>query len=122
MIDGTTDTAPDGYDPYVFYYDQFRENAALQHQNYIGYQMYLQNMEDITYNRYSKELAEKVKQQVLGMQNHDIGDLLAQIDPDFDISGISNGPDIAGSSDIMTRYITDNATKKFLEVLNASTL
>ena len=47
-------------------------------------------MEDITYNRYSKELAEKVKQQVLGMQNHDIGDLLAQIDPDFDISGISS--------------------------------
>jgi len=49
----------------VFYYDQFQENKAVQYQKYIGYQMYLQNIEDITYNRYSKELAEKIKDQVL---------------------------------------------------------
>jgi len=84
--------------------------------------MYLQNIEDITYNRYSRELAEKVKQQVLGMQNYDIADLLTKIDPEFDVSLISSGMDIEGASDVMTRYITDNATKKFLEIFNSSTL
>jgi hypothetical protein len=49
----------------VFYYDQFRESEALQYQNYIGYESYLENIEDITYNRYSKELAEKVSEKIL---------------------------------------------------------
>ena len=122
VIDGTDSPAPNTYEPYVFYYDQFRENAALQYQNYIGYQMYLQNMEDITYNRYSKDLAEKVKDQVLGIQNADITDLLTQIDPEFDLSALSRGPDISGSSDIISRYVTDNATKKFLQIFNGTTL
>lgn len=82
----------------------------------------MQNIEDITYKRYSKELAEKVKDQVLGIQNLEIQDLLRNVDPEFDISGLSSGPDVNASSDILTRYITDNATNKFLEIFNSSTL
>ncbi len=122
VIDGTSTDAPDAYEPYVFYYDQFRESSALQYQKYIGYQSYLQNIEDITYNRYSKELAEKIKNQVLGVQNQDIQDLLIKVDPEFDLSRFSSWPDIAASSDIMTRYITNNATNKFLEIFNSSAL
>jgi len=122
VIDGQDTDAPLDYEPYVFYYDQFRENEALQYQSYVWYQMYLQNIEDITYNRYSKELAEKVKDQVLGVQNADIQDLLIEVDPDFDMSGFWDGPDSSSSSDVLTRYITDNATKKFLEIFNGSTL
>lgn len=84
--------------------------------------MYLQNIEDITYNRYSKELAEKIKDQVLGIQEYEISELMNKVDPDFDISGITNGPDTEMSSDIATRYITDNSTKRFLEIFNGSTL
>ena len=122
MIDGKDTAAPESYEPQVFYYDQFRENAALQYENYIGYDMYLQNIEDITYHRYSKELAEKVKDQILGIQNLEIQDLLINVDPEFDISALSNGPNVESSSDVLTRYITDNATNKFLEIFNSSTL
>ena len=86
MIDGVNTPAGDAYEPQVFYYDQFRENEALQYQKYAGYEMYLQNIEDITYNRYSKELAKKVSDQVLGIQNADLQDLLIAVDPEFDIS------------------------------------
>ncbi len=122
ILDGLFSPAKDDYEPYVFYYDQFRENQALQYQNYIGYESYLENIEDITYNRYSKELAEKVSEKILWVQNADIADLLAEVDPDFDISGIQNSPNAQSSSDILTRYITDNSTKKLLEVFNGSTL
>lgn len=122
VIDGLNTQAEDDYEPYVFYYDQFRENEALQYQKYTGYEMYLQNIEDITYNRYSKELAKKVSDQVLGIQNAELQDLLIAVDPEFDISGVASGPDVNASSDILTRYITDNSTKKFLEIFNGSTL
>jgi len=116
-----TDT-PEDYEPYVFYYDQFRENAGLQYEEYVGYKAYQENIEDITYNRYSKELAEKIKDQVLGIQNQNISDLIANVDPDFDISWLSSGPDVNASSDVLTRYITDNSTNRFLEIFNSSTL
>jgi len=122
IVDGKDTPAWEDYEPYVFYYDQFRENEALQYQNYIWYQSYLENIEDITYNRYSKELAEKVSQKIMWVQNADISDLLAKVDPDFDISGAQSIPDANSSSDVLTRYITDNSTKKLLEIFNGSTL
>jgi len=122
VIDGKNTWEPSDYESYVFYYDQFRENEALVYQSYVWYQMYLQNIEDITYNRYSKELAEKIKDQVLWVQNAEISDLIRQVDPDFDISSLSSGPDASNSSDVLSRYITDNTSKKFLEIFNGSTL
>jgi len=122
VLSGDANSAPSDYEPYVFYYDQFRENAGLQYEEYVGYQAYLENIEDITYNRYSKELAEKIKDQVLGIQNQNIADLIANVDPDFDISSFSSWPDVEASSDVLTRYITDNSTNKFLEIFNSSTL
>ena len=45
------------------------------------------------------------------------------MDPSLDPSSFGDtGPDENSSSDILTRYITDNATKKFLEIFNGSTL
>lgn len=123
VLDGQNTPEPETYKPYVFYYDQFRENKAVQYQNYLGYQMYLQNIEDLTYNRYSKELAKKVSEQILSGQNEEIVSLLQKIDSKFDMTSFNNaGPDPDASSDVMTRYITNNATKKFLEIFNGSTL
>lgn len=62
----------------------------MQYQKYIGYEMYMQNIEDITYKRYGKDLAEKVKNQVLGIQNLEIQDLLRNVDPEFDISSLAS--------------------------------
>ncbi|GEM_PF-5529695 len=47
-------------------------------------------MEDITYNRYTRELAEKVKNQVLGTQNESIRDLIQKAIPGFPSNGISS--------------------------------
>jgi len=122
ILNGLFTPAEEDYEPYVFYYDQFRENEALQYQNYVWYESYLENIEDITYNRYSKELAEKVSGKILWVQNADIADLLAEVDPNFDISWIQNSPNTASSSDVLTRYITNNSTKKLLEVFNGTAL
>lgn len=122
VLDGEKTKAPINYEPQVFYYDQFRENAGLQYQNYVGYKNFVENKEDIVYKRYSKELAEKVKNQILWVQNQDIKDLILKVDPNFDISKLSSGPDIEKSSDILSRYVTDNSTKRFLQIFNESTL
>jgi len=37
----------------------------LNYNSYAGYQAYEENKEDIVYNRFSKELAEKIKNDVL---------------------------------------------------------
>jgi hypothetical protein len=47
-------------------------------------------MEDITYNRYTKNLAEKIKNQVLGVQNENLEDLIKKAIPGFSTAGISS--------------------------------
>jgi len=49
------------YEPYVFYYDQIRETKAVKYVDYKAYEATLENMEDLSYNRFSAELAEKLK-------------------------------------------------------------
>jgi len=117
-----SDTLLDSYEPYVFYYDQFRETQALSYEKYEWYRAYLQNQEDIVYNRYTRELADTVKNQVLGTQNENIVDLIEKAIPWFPTDGFSSGPDIEQTPDIQTRFITDNATNKFLEIFNEWTL
>lgn len=122
VIDGQNTPADDDYEPSVFYYDAFRENEALQYESYIGYKSYLENIEDIAYNRFSAELAERVTDDVLWSQNDTIADLISNVDPSFDISWLSSWPDASSSSDILTRYITNNTTNSFLEIFNSSAL
>ncbi|MCD5380636.1 VCBS repeat-containing protein, partial [Candidatus Gracilibacteria bacterium] len=127
-INGKTDEDVDSnYKPYVFYFDEFREQASLSYSKYQGYEAYLENKEDLNYSRYSKELAQSIQDRVLGAQSDQITDLMKDLDPDVtDLSALesfkSTGPDISKTSAISTRFITNNVTKKFLEVLNSSTL
>jgi hypothetical protein len=51
--------------PYVFYFDEKREQAAINYQNYLAYVNYLLNIEDISYNRFSKYLADKLAKSYL---------------------------------------------------------
>ncbi len=55
----------ESYVPYVFYFDQFREIEAINAINYNWYKAKKENEEDLVYNRFSKDLAKKVKDQVL---------------------------------------------------------
>jgi hypothetical protein len=113
---------PENYEPYVFYYDQFREQASVKYSDYTWYQAYLENLEDITYKRYSKDLAEKIKDKILWMDDEQLVDLITKVDPNFDTSSLIEWPDTANTFDIHSRYITDNTVKNFMEIFNDSTL
>jgi len=122
---------PDSYEPFVFYYDQFREEKGLNYTNYKWYEAYINNKEDIVYSRFTKELANKISDALLWTANDKIwsmvNDLSDKIDwlwdesPFWEIpSDLSNfesqWPETDNSPDIQTRYITENMTNKFLEV------
>jgi len=111
------------YEPFVFYYDQFRESSWLQYDRYVWYEMYLDNIEDLNYNRYTRELAERVSEKVLWIQNDEIIDLVLNVDPEFDIIRFqNNSSDISNAPEITTKYITDNVVNNFLEIFNGVTL
>ncbi len=111
---------PSNYEPFVFYYDQFREESAMSYQNYKWYEAYKDNLEDISYNRFTKKLAEKVKDMVLWEEDLETKLLLDQIAPGLDISWVNSWPDISKSSDIQTMILTEKTIKKFVEVFNSS--
>lgn len=113
----------DDYEPFVFYYDQFRESSGLQYDRYVWYEMYLDNIEDLSYNRYTRELAERVSETVLWIQNNELIDLVLNVDPEFDIIRFqNNSSDISNAPEITTKYITDNVVNNFLEIFNGATL
>lgn len=111
---------PVSYEPFVFYFDQFREEKAVYYPWYKWYTAYLDNKEDIVYNRFSKDLAQKIKEEVLWAQNDEISDLINSISDEkikeaFDSQQESNLDNV---SDISTRTITQEALNKFIEVFN----
>ena len=116
------DDSIEDYDPFVFYYDQFRETSAIQYQKYEWYKAYIENREDFTYDRYSKELAQSVSDQVLSGSSEDIQDLIWALDPDFPIDAFGSSPDVDNAPDIQTRHVADNSIEKFLEIFNSSAL
>jgi hypothetical protein len=130
---------PNDYKPFVFYYDQFREEKALNYNVYDQYKWYLQNKEDIIYNRFSKDLADKISQNSLRNATEVITGLIENINDDFGslTSGANLGfndsdqtlplsgmtiPDTNGVPDIQTRHIIKKATKTFLESFSKWTL
>lgn len=111
------------YEPYVFYYDQFRDKQSLSYSKYLGYEAYRNNIEDLTYARYTKELAERLQSEIVTQDQSSIESLLQAVDPDVDLSSIQATSEFSGDiPDMATRYITQNTVKKFLEIFNSSSL
>lgn len=110
----------DNYRPFVFYYDQFREQKSIHYPSYKWYKAYLENKEDINYNRYTKSLANKVQKEVLWAENNEVSWLLSQIvGHKYDsLLKKTNWPDTKKASDISTRFITQKAIKTFIESFN----
>ncbi len=113
---------PVGYDPNVFYFDAFRESKALNYNSFVGYKWYLENKEDIVYNRFSNSLAEKLKDQVLWNSNDQIWDLLQSVAPDLDAGSLSQWPDLSNTPDIQSRHVTQKIAKKFIEIFAGGAL
>lgn len=109
----------DTYEPYVFYFDSFRESKALNYNSYVWYELYLSNKEDIIYNRYTKELADKLKQELLWSSTESLGSLAKKIDPTLSddlINSLDNN--LEWVPDIQTRTIINETVKKFIQVIS----
>lgn len=115
------DVINDDYEPYVFYYDQFRENNAVNYANYKGYLAYYNNLEDIIYKRFSKELADKLKEALESWQNEEIDELAKKLGLESLFSQ-ETSLDLTQSSDILSRYVTNASIKNFIEVFNEGTI
>lgn len=106
------------YEPYVFYFDQFRTSQSLVYNSYKSYEWYLDNREDLVYNRFSKDLAKKLKDKVLWKNNEDLSSLIKNVDPNFDLSKYSWNLSAENITDIQSRYIIQNSIKKFVQAFN----
>jgi len=113
---------PTNYKPYVFYYDQFREKKSINFQAYKWYQAFLANIEDISYNRFSKDLAGRVKDLVLWGSQNTVSNLIKNLPSYVNTWSLqwSIWPDISKSSDIQTMPITQKTIKRFLEIFNST--
>ena len=108
--------APSNYEPFVFYFDQFREEKSLNYNSYQSYEWYIENKEDIVYNRFSKELADKLSNKTIWVANDEISKLAEALDPELAEKFKSSIPDTNKTPDIQTRHITGNIKKTFLEI------
>lgn len=107
------------YEPYVFYFDSFRESQSLNYSSYIWYKWYLENKEDIVYNRYTKDLANKLKSEILWSSENILSDLAKKVDPSLDKNTIKSvDTSLDNVPDIQSRYIINNSVKKFLEIFS----
>ncbi|MDP2089997.1 MAG: FG-GAP-like repeat-containing protein [Candidatus Gracilibacteria bacterium] len=113
---------PSVYEPYVFYYDQFREEKALNYNSYEAYESYLENKEDILYSRFNKKLSDAVINKSSSSSNETIAKLLEKVDPNYGKEYIGEKPDTSRVPDIHNRYLINNVTKKFLEIFAKGTI
>lgn len=111
------------YEPYVFYFDSFRESQALNYNSYIWYKWYLENKEDIVYNRYTKELANKLKEELLWNSTNMLMDLAKKVNPNIEDSLVKSvDTSLNNVPDIQSRYIINNSIKKFLEIFSKGSI
>ncbi|MDD2907859.1 MAG: VCBS repeat-containing protein [Candidatus Gracilibacteria bacterium] len=111
------------YEPYVFYFDAFRESKSVNYNSYVGYKGYLENKEDINYNRFTKDLANKLKQEILGNSNNSISELAKKVNPNLDPSLLSSvDTSLDNIPDIQSRYIINSSIKKFLEIFSPGSI
>ncbi len=104
------------YEPYVFYFDYFREIKALNKDSYNMYKAYKDNEEDLSYGRYTKELAKKMEKNTLWVVREDIFSLMKKLDPSVDASILEKQKkNLDNAADIQSKYPIENTSKTFLE-------
>lgn len=105
-------------EPRVFYMDTFHDQESSSYENWKSYNLYLDNLEDITYRRFNKSFAKKLYD---ASQDFYSLDLATIKDPSIKalVAAYSGSAmDISKAPDIATKDIVEKATKRFFEVLN----
>lgn len=106
-------------EPRVFYMDTFHDQEASSPDLWKSYNLYLDNIEDITYNRFNKYLAKKLydaSQSFYGINSATVTDPAIKSILDT-YSGSTM--DISKAPDITTKDIIEKSVKQFFEVFNA---
>ena len=107
-------------EPRVFYFDGVHDERVSGFTNWKLYDTYLKNIEDLSYNRFSKYLAKKLYDTAneiftidgTSIQNPEIKKMLAE--------NSGSTMDFASSPDITTKQVIEKATKQFFEIFNPS--
>ena len=125
---------PSNYKPFVFYYDQIREEKSLNYTSFRWYKTYLSNKEDIVYNRFSKDLSKKISDDILWASDNitwlinnisEKNKFIPKKERIFDIKESTlkqinkldkNPINTKNVPDIQTRHITKNLSKNFIEI------
>lgn len=109
--------------PYVFYYDQIRENQYITDVWYEWYQAYIANLEDLTYDRYTKDLLNRLKSHLDKEQSDQISDLKEIPGLESVVSSLWNSDDIyTDLPDIQIETLASQFAKKYLEAFNKAWL
>jgi hypothetical protein len=111
------DSIPENYEPYVFYFDQIRESKAASLDSFRAYEAYLENKEDILYQRYNQKLWDKIKEKVLDAQKDSMEGLQDILWDSINLSTAS-WPELLNVPDIQIRHIINKSTKKFVEIFS----
>jgi len=130
-----SDSLDTEYEPHIFYYNQAVEQKAISKERYRAYNAWLQNREDINYNRFSAKLLDRISALALWDQDKEITDLLSKVAPALSWkyenktathSGNWSGaisPGSGGSnSDVQSMRIILASIKKYIEIFNGSTI
>lgn len=116
----------ESYKPFIFYFDRFREISSVNTLNYKWYKANLDNKEDLVYNRHTKDLAKKIKDQVLWWEEEDMEKLIQEAFTWTTYADRVAKADTWGllqeSPDILTRYATNQTENSFWEIFNFSEL
>lgn len=105
-------------EPRVFYMDTFHDQEASSPDIWKSYNMYLENIEDISYRRFNKYLAKKLydaSQSFYGIKSEDVKDPAIKAILEA-YSGSTM--DISKAPDITTKDIIEKSVKQFFEVFN----
>lgn len=108
-------------EPYVFYFDGTGDQLSSSPMNWKAYKNHLANVEDITYQRYSKYLAQKLLEKYQEAQNVDLGQFGQDV-KDALGSYKDEASSILSSPDIQSKKIIDKSAKQFFEILGTGYL
>ncbi|EKE29579.1 MAG: hypothetical protein ACD_2C00141G0001 [uncultured bacterium (gcode 4)] len=112
-------------EPYVFYYDGKRDEQTVSYSLWKWYQLFLNNVEDIAYFRYTKYLAKSISDTFYASTTKESNDALKQAwaaNPEllqYVNQNLGNSwPDLSKTPDVMTKKVIETLTKNFFQAFS----
>ena len=105
-------------EPRVFYMDTFHDQKTSSPDIWKSYNLYLENIEDITYRRFNKYLAQKLYDSSQGFYGLDAKTVKDPTIKSILETNLTSPMDLSKIPDITTKDIIEKSTKQFFEVLN----